>query len=131
MINRRSILALIGGAAATPAAAGVREASKILGIDPSLNGPMPQTEGNVCSTGGADPCSVGNDWWGSSLQIAMDARRMAFHETGTADRYSHMKSWSPAFKRSVVAREIQIEQLFEAKCRRDQEFVKRILGVQR
>lgn len=121
MMKRRSLLSLFGGAVLAPGI-GPKEAAKILGVHPHPPAPMPVSQA-------VEGFGENIGWWGSALEIRMGARRAAVYEAASQDRYAHMKSWGPAFKRSVVQREIQIERMLEAKCQRDEEFMKRVMGL--
>ena len=122
-MKRRGLLALLGGAAVAPASLGPKAAAAILGIDPLPPAPMP-VEQAVTESAGIES----GRFWGSSAQIAMDARRSALYESTRQDRYAHMKSWSTAFKRSVVQREIQIEKMIEHRAMSDDDFLKRLIA---
>jgi len=125
-MNRRGILALLGGAVAMPGAVGAKTAAAIMGIDPHSPSPMPATQ--VVEARCAGPIS--GSFWGTPTQIAFQAGQSARHEAATdANRYSHMKSWGPAFRRSVIAREMQVEIMFEHKCREDSEFFAKVIGM--
>ena len=119
-MNRRGLLSLIAGSMAAPAI-GAKTATSILAVSTDLVGPMP-VEGATTAT----PLEA-NGWWGSAAQIAMDARIQSHWESEQA-RYSHMKSWGPAFKRSIIARELQAENLLRRKLERDQDLLNRVLA---
>lgn len=121
-MNRRGLLALLGGAVALPSPMGAKAAAQILGIDPLPPAPMPIDQICEASTGPSN-----GHFWGSDAQISLDARRQAHYETTKHDRYGHMKSWSTAFKRSVVQREIQIEKMLEYRLQSDSAFLQRVL----
>ena len=121
MLNRRGLLSLIAGSMAAPAI-GAKTAASILGVSTDLVGPMP-VEGSSAAVGAIEPAG----WWGSAAQIAMDARIQSHWESEQA-RYSHMKSWGPAFKRSIIARELQAENLLRRKLERDQDLLERVLA---
>lgn len=105
MMNRRGLLSLLGGAAAMPTV-GVKTAADALGIDMAMNAPMP-----VDQVGCEPVPSAG--WWGSPAQIAFEAKREADYQQ--SNKYAHMKSWSASYRRAVVAREIQVERIFQRK----------------
>ena len=105
----------------TAPAMGAKTAASILGVGIDAIGPQPV---EAMSSGVA----VGeHDWWGSAAQIAMDARNQAHWESEQA-RYSHMKSWGPAFKRSIIARELQAENMLRSRMERDQNLMERFLA---
>jgi hypothetical protein len=116
-MNRRGILALLGGAIAAPSVVGAKTASAVLDVNPHSPSPMPLEQigiGNAPTT---------NTFWGSPAQIAIDASREARHEIAQNTRYAHMKSWGPAFRHTVISRERQIERLLEEKLRTDEAFL--------
>ena len=123
-MNRRSILAAIMGAAAAPQAVSAKIASDITGI--SLN-PMPDGESLMNVPVGTTPSS----WWGSPVQIAMEAKQ-------TAERYPNeelpphiraMKSWSPSYKATVLARELAALETFRREMQSSEDAMERIMAI--
>lgn len=124
MMDRRRLLSMIVGSAAAPAI-GAKTAARILGVGIDAIGPMPAdvvgTEQAAAT--GAPQAGV---WWGTPAQIAMDSKRRAMW-SDESRRYDHFKSWGPAFRRSIIARELQAEELLQRKFERDEDFLARVL----
>ena len=120
-MNRRSILALLGGAAAMPAV-GVKAAASALGVETALLA----GSGNV-EVAGCAPSAGG--WWGSPLQIALDARERVHHDMAHSKPYPHMRSWGHGFRRMVAERDAAILMTYRQKMQEDAEFRDRVLAA--
>lgn len=121
MIGRRSILALLGGGAVMPAV-GVKAAASALGVETAF---VPD-----CSTGEIAGCAPkASGWWGSPLQIALDARERVHHEMVNSKPYPHMKSWGHGFRQMVAERDAAILMAYRQKMQEDSEFRDRVLAA--
>jgi hypothetical protein len=121
MLNRRGLLALLGGAVAMPSV-GVKTAASTLGLDAAIG------VGSTDLGSPASPASA-SGWWGSPLQIAFDAKERASYRMERGQAYPHMKSWGHAFRQSAVERDEQIMLLYRRKMEDDQLFREKVLGV--
>jgi hypothetical protein len=122
-MNRRGILALLGGAVAMPSA-GLKAAAETLGVSNVIG-----VGSGVNEVVGCAP-SVG--WWNSPLQMSLDAKERANHDMRAGTPYPHMKSWGHAFRSSVVERDHQILLVYRQKMQEDSEFREKVfmaLGV--
>lgn len=118
-MNRRSLLTLLGGAAAMPSV-GVKAAAEALGVS------------NVVGIGsgavaGCAPAAGG--WWGSPLQIALDAKERASYDLREGRAYPHMKSWGYAFRSSVVERDHLLLMTYRQKMQEDASFREKMLAA--
>jgi hypothetical protein len=113
-MNRRGILQAALGMVALPAA-GPKAAAAMLGVGLNTNDPMPiETVGPPTEA-----------YWGSPIQLAMDAKRDARHRLHEGE-YAHMKSWGRGFRLSVIEREQQVLRIVEHKMQRDTDFAAKI-----
>lgn len=124
-MNRRSLLALLGGAVAVPSV-GVKAAASALGVETALiagalNGPEPS---GLASTG-----LNGGGWWGSPLQMALDARERTNHDMTHGHAYPHMKSWGHGFRTSAVERDNLILMMYRQKMQEDEGFRHKVLAA--
>lgn len=121
MMNRRGILALLGGAAAMPTV-GVKAAASTLGVGQSL------VAGSGAATIAGAP-TPRSGWWGSPLQIAFDAKERAAYRLDRHDAYPHMKSWGRAFRQSAVERDELIMTMYRRKMEEDHDFRDKVLSA--
>jgi hypothetical protein len=123
-MNRRSLLALLGGAVVSPSV-GVKAAASALGMTDALalNGPKEVAHGIACS----GPHS--SSFWGSPLQIAFDAKEQARHHIGHGHAYPHMKSWGHGFRTMVVERDFYLQNLYRHKMQEDAGFREKVLSA--
>jgi len=120
-MNRRSLLALLGGASVMPAV-GVKAAASALGVETALLA----GSGNV-EVAGCAPSAGG--WWGSPLQIALDARERVHHDMAHSKPYPHMKSWGHGFRQMVAERDTTILMAYRQKMQEDSEFRDRVFAA--
>lgn len=120
-MNRRGLLALLGGAAAMPSV-GVNAAASALGIGSGPIGPD-----LIAGEGGNIPGS--NGWWGSPLQIAFDAKERASYRLERGDGYPHMKSWGRAFRQSQVERDELLMSMYRRKMESDASFYGAVMST--
>jgi len=120
-MNRRGLLALLGGAVAMPAV-GVKSAAAALGVPNVLN-----VEATSAEVGGLTP-SLGG-WWGSPLQIALDAKEASAREVQAGHAYPHMKSWGHAFRSMVVERDHLVLMTYRQKMQEDADFRAKVLAA--
>ena len=125
-MNRRSILAAIMGAAAAPRVVSAKIASQITGI--SLN-PMPDGESLRDAAPGPGPTP--SSWWGSPVQIAMEAKQTAerFRDEELPPHIRAMKSWSPSYKAAVFARELAALETFRREMQSSEDAMERIMAI--
>ncbi|UXO93804.1 hypothetical protein Pan1_89 [Pseudanabaena phage Pan1] len=126
-MNRRSLLALLGSATLTPSVS-VKAAAEALGVSEAMS--LSSGLGNV-EVAGIAPGSHGS-WWGSPMQIMLDARERTQHEMANAKPYPHMKSWGHGFRSMVAQRDNLIMMAYRQKMQEDMEFRERVfrqLGV--
>ena len=121
MTGRRDFMKLLLGGTTAAATVSPKDAAKALGL-PGVDGMEPMEDIEV-AVGGAD--------W-QIIERAMDGiwKRNQANSTSDTDLPVHIrtkKSWSPAFKRLVLEREIKIASLFESKVRQDEAFRKKIM----
>jgi hypothetical protein len=123
-MNRRSILAAIMGAAAAPQVVTAKIASEITGI--SLN-PMPDGESLMAQGIGPTPSS----WWGSPVQIAMEAKQSAerYRNEELPPHIRCMKSWSASYKATVFARELAAFEKFRREMQSSDDAMERIMAI--
>lgn len=120
-MNRRSILALLGGAAVMPAV-GVKAAASALGVETAL-----LAGGGNVEVAGCAPSAGG--WWGTPLQIALDAKERVHHDMAHSKPYPHMKSWGHGFRQMVAERDTTILMAYRQKMQEDSEFRDRVLAA--
>lgn len=120
-MNRRSILALLGGAAVVPAV-GVKAAASALGVETALLAGSGNVEIAECA-----PSAGG--WWGSPLQIAIEARERVHNEMVHGKPYPHMKSWGHGFRRMVAERDAAILMAYRQKMQEDSDFRDRVFAA--
>jgi len=120
-MNRRSLIALLGGAVAVPSV-GVKAAAEALGVSNvvALGSGSAEVAGCAPSSGG---------WWGSPLQIALDAKERAAHDLHQGRAYPHMKSWGHAFRSSVVERDHLLLMTYRQKMQEDASFREKMLAA--
>ena len=125
-MDRRGLLKALLGATAAPLI-GPKAAAKALGVSLATNATpiadVVQGPGNIMSGGGMSAPR----WWGSPMQITLEARRAARHEANT--RYAHFKSWGPAFRESVIVREEVAMLLIERQCQQDDGFFDKVVTL--
>lgn len=121
-MNRRGILALLGGAAVMPGV-GVKAAAEALGVSNVVG----LGSGSAEVAGCGAPTSGG--WWGSPLQIALDAKERASHDLQHGRAYPHMKSWGHAFRSSAVERDHLVLMAYRQKMQEDADFRERVLAA--
>jgi hypothetical protein len=123
-MNRRSLLALMGGAVTVPSI-GVKAAASALGVETALlSGALDGPEPGAYATG-----LNSNGWWGSPLQMALDARESTNHDMANGNAYPHMKSWGRGFRTSVVELDNLILMMYRQKMREDADFRERVLAA--
>lgn len=128
-MNRRGLLALIGGGAASAASGmSVKDAAKAIGATDALVMSAPPI--------GGDPVPVGSGSFSSHhrvMQRLWRARDRATHGHHTMPAHIATKrSWSPVFKEAVLRREADILEAFIEQVERDEELASRVarfLGV--
>lgn len=101
---------------------GVKAAASALGVDTAL----------VAGSGALEACAPrpGRDaWWGSSLQIAFDAKERAGYQMREGRAYPHMKSWGHAFRQAAVERDELIMIAYRQKMQDDQSFREKVLAA--
>jgi hypothetical protein len=121
-MNRRGILALLGGAAAMPAV-GVKAAASGLGLETALVAGSGVPE---LVAGGAPPS---NGWWGSPLQIAFDVKERVGYKMERGDAYPHMKSWGRGFRQMAVERDEMILAVYRRKMENDAAFYEKVMAA--
>lgn len=127
-MDRRGLLKFVLGATAAPLL-GPKAAAHALGVSLATNAaPILDAAQSSTGLGPASP-SIGT-YWGSPLQMSIDARRAARYEAGqNIGRYAHFKSWGPAFREAVIAREELAVELLRRKMERDESFAERALAA--
>jgi hypothetical protein len=120
-MNRRGILALLGGAVAMPAV-GVKAAADTLGVSNVVG-----LGSSGAEVAGCAPSSGG--WYGSPLQIAFDAKERAQYDLREGRAYPHMKSWGHAFRSSAVERDHLILMTYRQKMQEDSDFREKVLAA--
>lgn len=120
-MNRRSLLALLGGAAAAPVM-GAKAAASGLGLDAAT---ISGASAHELVAGIAGPS---NGWWGSPLQAAFDAKERASYRLDRGDGFPHMKSWGRAFRLSQVEREEVLLSLYRRKMESDAAFFEKAMA---
>ena len=120
-MNRRSLLALIGGAAAVPSV-GVKAAAQALGVSNvvGIGSGVAELTGTLADTG---------DWWGSPVQLAFDAKERAAHDLLQGRSYPHMKSWGHSFRSSVVEKDHLILMAYRQKLQGDDAFREKVFAA--
>lgn len=133
-MDRRGLLKLFAGSAAAPLF-GAKAAANALGVSLATNA-APIVEELGVATGAAQCTGMGNphaQYYGSPVQMAFDARRAARYEAGqNIGRYAHFKSWGPAFRESVIAREELAIEILRRKMEVEDGFAEKVftaLGV--
>lgn len=125
-MDRRGILKLLVGSAAAPML-GAKAAASALGVSLATNAvPIMEAAGGYEV---ADLCTAGRaQYYGSPFQLAFDARRAARYEAaqGTG-RYAHFKSWGPAFREAVIAREELSLEMLRRKMEAEEGFAEKVL----
>lgn len=129
-MNRRSLLALLGAATVAPGGAGIKEAAAALGLKDA------QVLGSGLSTAEvAGACSASPhipSWWGSPLQIMLEAKERTVHEMTMGKPYPHMKSWGHAFRSMAAERDNVIRMAYRQRMGDDYDFRERafqMLGI--
>lgn len=122
-MNRRSLLALLGGATALPSV-GVKAAAEALGVSNVVG-----LGSGAVEVAGLTPGLAG--WWGSPLQIALDAKERAVHDLQHGLAYPHMKSWGHGFRSSVVEKDHVLLLTYRQKMQEDASFRERIFAALR
>lgn len=120
-LNRRAILALFGGAAVAPAV-GAKTAASALGLETAL------VAGSGINVLGA-PAPMHDSWWGSPLQISMDARERTMSEMAHSTPYPHMKSWGRGFRMMVSDKDNRILMMYRQKMHEDASFREKVLAA--
>jgi hypothetical protein len=120
-MNRRGILALLGGAAAMPTV-GLKSAASALGMETAL---VAGSSGEMVVP--APPSSEG--WWGSGLQMAFDAKERAECAMRENRVYPHMKSWGHGFRQMAAERDAMIMIAYRQKMQDDQSFREKVLAA--
>lgn len=116
-MDRRSILRLLGGAAAVPSV-GVKAAAAALGVETAIVSGS-ATLPDVLPQGGSNR----NPWWGSPLSISLGAREDVDHWMRAGHLpYPHMKSWGHGFRSIVAQRDQTIMVLYRRKMEDDHDF---------
>jgi hypothetical protein len=120
-MNRRGLLALLGGAVAAPSV-GVKAAAEALGVSNVVGLGSGSLENVACA-----PSSGG--WWNSPPQIALDAKERATQDMHHGRAYPHMKSWGHGFRSSVVERDHLLLMTYRQKMQEDASFREKIFAA--
>lgn len=118
-MNRRTLLAALGTAFADPKAVSAKAMESVISGGP-------HQPGRIISSVSLAGQNKTPDFWGSDIQNIIHASRIARQEI-PGDRYAHMKSWGPAFRRMVITHEHIAEARFEKECAQNEEFLARVL----
>ena len=125
-MDRRGLLKALLGATVAPLL-GPKAAAQALGVSLATNAApiLDVVSGSDHIEAGMPNPIGGRPWWGSPMQIAFDARRAARYEQN--GRYAHFKSWGPAFREAVIAREELAMQLMQRKCEAEAGFYGKVV----
>lgn len=117
-MKRRELLRILGMGAVSAPVVGTKEAARIMGVPLDINKLSDAPTGTYQSgiNSGSPPLS--SNWWGSPIQIQMEARKAAERPDFRA-KYAHMRSWSHSFKSSVISRELEAEMMFVRRMEMD------------